>query len=412
MTIEPKGWCPDITHPMKSGDGFLVRIKPFCGRIAAADAIELAKAANDFGNGIIDLTNRANLQFRGLTLASASRFAEIALDLGICSADAAVEARRSILVDPLGPDDPKTNFDSHALATALENRIAEELRLAALSPKFGFLIDGGGSLSLAGYTADIECRSLDDRLTVTLTGGGKGVSCEFSEAAEIICKIAHAYVSLSADQSSPPRRLSGLVKMIGEEAIFAAAEMQPDIELPALKAPANLAIGSFQTGSSNAHASGIPFGQIEAKGFQQIAQMALEFGDGCLRMTPWRAIVIAGIDPKNLRDVERLAKEVGAITDTSDPRTRISACTGRLCESSARDVRADAEIIATLVSSKFSALHVSGCRKGCAHSTPADVTLVATADGYDLIPKGRADDPPLLRGLSVTDAAKWIESNP
>jgi len=45
-------------------------------------------------------------------------------------------------------------------------------------------------------------------------------------------------------------------------------------------------------------------------------------------------------------------------------------------------------------------LHVSGCIKGCAHPKAAPLTLVATAEGYDLVRDGSARDVPLRRGLS------------
>ena len=41
---------------------------------------------------------------------------------------------------------------------------------------------------------------------------------------------------------------------------------------------------------------------------------------------------------------------------------------------------------------RVAALHVSGCAKGCAHPGAADVTLVATAAGFDLIRGGTAAD--------------------
>ena len=149
MTIERKGWCPDLRHPMESGDGFLVNVKPPLGRIDADDARVLAAAAKAHGNGIIEITNRANLQFRGLTPESAPRFAEVVQDLGLCAAHS-VEARRNIIVSPLGAAAPTAAFDSHEIARALETGIAAESGLGELPAKFGFLVDGGGALSLAG----------------------------------------------------------------------------------------------------------------------------------------------------------------------------------------------------------------------------------------------------------------------
>ena len=64
----PKGWCPSSLRPMESGDGYIVRIKPAFGRVTRAQLEKIAHLADQFGNGIIELTNRANLQLRGVSM--------------------------------------------------------------------------------------------------------------------------------------------------------------------------------------------------------------------------------------------------------------------------------------------------------------------------------------------------------
>jgi len=65
----PKGWCPSSFRPMESGDGYIVRIKPTFGRVTRDQLEKIAHLADQFGNGIIELTNRANLQLRGVSIA-------------------------------------------------------------------------------------------------------------------------------------------------------------------------------------------------------------------------------------------------------------------------------------------------------------------------------------------------------
>ena len=62
-----KGWCPGALRPMRSGDGLVVRIRPHGGRLSPAQATGIAELAERFGNGLIDVTNRANLQIRGVS---------------------------------------------------------------------------------------------------------------------------------------------------------------------------------------------------------------------------------------------------------------------------------------------------------------------------------------------------------
>jgi precorrin-3B synthase len=62
-----KGWCPGALRPMRSGDGLVVRIRPHGGRLSQAQAVGVLELADRFGNGLMDITNRANLQIRGVS---------------------------------------------------------------------------------------------------------------------------------------------------------------------------------------------------------------------------------------------------------------------------------------------------------------------------------------------------------
>ena len=66
-------------------------------------------------------------------------------------------------------------------------------------------------------------------------------------------------------------------------------------------------------------------------------------------------------------------------------RVNSTACTGApACPQGQGDTRTLARQLAPLLP-KGRALHLSGCAKGCAHPAPADLTLTATGQGYDLI---------------------------
>ena len=65
-TPEIRGWCPGAHRPMMSGDGLVVRVRPRLARLTTEQVLGLCAAARRHGNGTIDLTNRANLQMRGV----------------------------------------------------------------------------------------------------------------------------------------------------------------------------------------------------------------------------------------------------------------------------------------------------------------------------------------------------------
>ena len=61
-----RGWCPSVARPMPSGDGLLVRLNMPGGSVPLALMRGIASCARRFGNGLIDLTRRGNLQLRGV----------------------------------------------------------------------------------------------------------------------------------------------------------------------------------------------------------------------------------------------------------------------------------------------------------------------------------------------------------
>jgi precorrin-3B synthase len=119
-----RGWCPGVHEPMPSGDGLLVRVKPPGGRLPARALRAIADAASDHGNGVIELTSRGNLQIRGLSPASAPRFAAAMMAAGLADSDPAREQRRNVIAVP-PCDDP--------LVAEIEALLAN---LPGLAPKF------------------------------------------------------------------------------------------------------------------------------------------------------------------------------------------------------------------------------------------------------------------------------------
>ena len=415
MTAAPaiKGWCPTLLSPMQSGDGWLARVKPSAGVLTAAAARLIADAARRHGNGHIDLTSRANLQIRGLTPRSAEDFAETIITAGLANTNPSLEATRNVMASPLGPDDSTASFDSHLVAHDIEAMLSGEPTLWALPSKFGYLVDAGGVLPLADISADIMVRAHEEKLAVHLDGGMLAALCAPSSLAETIGALALAFLRLSAQRSEKPRRMRALVMAVGEEAIFAEAGLIAHVPI-GLGSEAKLPIGFISLGyrSRSAFGVGLPFGRIESDALNALADISERYGDGHLRTTPWRALLLTGIaagDEDSLRDE---VTALGLITDPADPRLNIFACVGAPdCMSAGVDARGDAARLATIIGAGHNdMLHVSGCSKSCAHRGPASLTLVGRDGRYDLIRNGNATGRPSLVGLSIDQIEALLQS--
>src|SRR5258708_16534327 len=83
---QPRGTCPGLSSPMATGDGLLVRLLP-TGTIVLDAFAALCAAARQHGNGILEVTSRGSVQIRGLSAASAPRFAAAVAALDIAAQD-------------------------------------------------------------------------------------------------------------------------------------------------------------------------------------------------------------------------------------------------------------------------------------------------------------------------------------
>ncbi len=375
-----RGWCPTVFEPMQAGDGWLLRIKPRRARLSAADARAVAAVATKFGNGVIGLTNRANLQLRGLSADAIPAAAEATLAAGLADADAGVERRRNLLLPPLLGLDPALSPALPGVIAGLEAMLADNA-LADLPGKFGVVVDGGGALTLSGVRGDVRVRVAEQTAWVGVDGCDRAVVCVTAEAADVAGQLGRAFLRV--------RGAARRMRAVPAERVFAAAGLVPAATLE-WRAPAGTAVRTI----------GFPFGRLAAPRLVALTDIA-----GEIRLTPWRSVVLPGIGPERHAEIRAL----GGIVERDDPRRSIIACIGRpACPAATVSTEADADaLVAWWQPSGL--IHLSGCGKGCAHPDSADITLVGEKGGlYAVVRDGRANEAPVATGLTIEDAARHL----
>ena len=102
-----KGWCPGALRPMLSGDGLVARLRLSCNEAPLAHVANIADWAETYGNGLIDLSARGNLQIRGVREATLPGLTQaLAKARLLTDASPEAEAVRNVLVSPLAGFDP------------------------------------------------------------------------------------------------------------------------------------------------------------------------------------------------------------------------------------------------------------------------------------------------------------------
>lgn len=351
-----QGWCPGALRPMESGDGWVVRIRAHGGRLTSAQLSGIANLSQSYGNGLIDLSARANVQLRGVTPATHTPLIAGLRDLGLIDGSAADEAKRNIQVHPFWTTGDGTQEIAAALETAL-------LAAPDLPGKFGYTIDIGPAPVLSQASADIRLeRSPKGDLIIRADGSPLGQITTPEDAPAKIVTLATWFAETG-----------GITDGRGRMAAHIARGHVPAGDTaPAGPAPA-ASVGPTPFGTLAA----LAFGQITAT---DLAALATQVSGA--RLTSWRMLLLEGLT----------GTPNGLILSPDDPLLRVIACTGApACPQALGDTRTLARALAANIPAGRT-LHVSGCAKGCAHPTACDLTLTATQTGYSLIHQGRAAD--------------------
>ncbi len=371
-----KGWCPGALRPMMSGDGLVVRVRPRGGRLSPVQAKGIAALAARYGNGLIDLSARANVQLRGVAEAEHGRLIEGLSALGLIDESTEAESRRNIVVTPYWQDGDGVQEVVRTLTGALGEPDAPQT-----PGKFGYAVDCGAEPVLSEVSADIRIeRGLGGNLLVRADGAGTGAEATAETAAEMAVRLARWFLKTGGAPEGRGRMAAHLAR--------GARLPEAFTEIPAL--PRAACVAPRPGPRAGGFLVAFEFGQMTAETLSLLAEA------GALRVTPWRMFLIEG--------ATAAPGIAGLITDPADPLLRVTACTGASgCPQGLIATRPLARALSAALPSG-ARLHVSGCAKGCAHPAPAPMVLVGRAGGtVDLIRAGTAADRPSRTGLSPED---------
>ena len=379
---------------MASGDGLVVRVRPPQGRLTLHQALRLSRLAQVYGAGVLELSNRANVQLRGVQPEHHAALLKALAGCGLLDVDARSERLRNVVTDPLHqPGD-----DVQALGLALQQALRIAADLDALPAKFGWAIDGGRTTWLQGVSADIRITrapgnpaptwqvrpdGLPWALTATTPDGAVNAGLALARWFAQRCQQRK-------NQGLRPGRLSDCAQEIGKH-LGADAHTAPATWPPGLPPSVEWVAATPVESAGDAQPGwvlgvgwlvGAPLGRVSAAAWGQLARALLQRGGTAgLRVTPWRLVLIeCGPDENALRSVwadADLDNTTHWVTHPSDARLRVSACTGAPgCTQAHAATQALALTCAPHVP-EGAHLHVSGCAKGCARQAPATVILRA-----------------------------------
>ncbi|AOK54366.1 precorrin-3B synthase [Burkholderia stagnalis] len=436
-TVRPSA-CPGLVRVVAAADGGLCRIKLPGGRLDARQARAIAAVAQAHGSGVIEATNRANLQVRGIRAGEAGALTRALLDAGLgplvdadgdAAALAASDDVRNLMLNPLAGRDPDALVDSAALAAPLLDMLAREPRRFELSPKFAIQLDGGERIAALDHPHDIwlaAWRRGDG--AVRIAAGLAGCPPVAAGAAPALVDVAPAdtvalvralllaFLDLAPADTT---RMRALLATCGAHTLLARAQATLPFPLaadPALqdwrRAPSDPALrfGAQPVRDAGRCSVGAQFalGRLDGARLERLAALADAHGDGMLSMTPWQGVFVHGVASGAAPTVRDALAALGLVVSPGDPLARLVACAGSAgCAKARADTKRDALALAARIGTVRD-LHLTGCERHCALPHPAAHTLVAVGPAhYDLYRRDGAAGlgTALARHLTIDEAA-------
>ncbi|MEX3633696.1 precorrin-3B synthase [Paraburkholderia sp. BR14320] len=426
--------CPGLLRIVSARDGGICRIKLPGGVLSAAQAHAIADASTRHANGVAELTNRANLQLRGVRSGHEAELSAALIGAGLGPAAANdphtatpnalsyADDVRNVMISPAAGRDPHALIDTTPLCAELLTLLQSDVRFAALSPKFALLLDGGERLARIDHPHDVWLAASADEEGVRFVfglagcpgstgdnanagdhpdanGTGALAAAPPSRVPVLVRALLHTFLDLAPADAT---RMRDLLATHSADALLQHAQRYVDFPLARdaslrdwqrhIPADASLRLGAHaQHGGGMWHVGGQPpLGRIDAATLRDVAALAQQHGNGMLHATPWQSVLLPDIATNAVPAVLAKLSALGLACDPAQAITHVIACAGSAgCAKGLADTKTDALQLAERLPAGVD-VHLTGCPRSCAAAHRAPYTLLAAAPGrYDLY---RRDD--------------------
>ena len=417
---------------VQAQDGGICRVKLAGGVLSSKQARTIAEAAQHCASGVLELTNRSNLQIRGVRSGSEAALIDALLGAGLGPRHPAADDVRNLLLSPAAGLDPAAQLDTRPLAEQILALLEDNPELHGLSAKFALQLDGGESLAMLQHPHDLWLSALPGA-PQWLAFGLAGCPNEAPLAAvplEHAVTLVHAVLSLFLHLAGPER--SRMRQLLAElPAADFIEQLQPRLPF-ALRRDATVLdwrrgavacrapIGVFpqQQADLQMVAAGSRLGRISAQQLLALADLAEQYGDATLRLTPWQGLLLPNIRAARSRQLRQQLHALELLTEADEPLSGLIACTGSAaCVKGLADCKADALLLAARLraSAARPQVHLSGCPRSCAAAHVLPYTLLAQRAGryslYQRTPGVAGFGQLLAPSISIEQAGDWFAAH-
>lgn len=353
--------CPGVLSLHEAGDGLLARIRLPGGRLDDEQRRAIVNVAG-LGNGVVEITSRANLQVRGLAAGSTDDAAALLAAAGLLPS-VAHERVRNILASPLAGRHPSSVAAVDDIVDALDRGLCADPVIAELPGRFLFGVDDGSGLGMDS-TPDIVLRAEDARMfRLSLAGWPTTIVADAARAVTAALSAARAFIWRCdgawriADVPDGPRLIAGeLGAELGAVELPRVAGLEPGVTV---QRDGRLAVTALA-----------PLGSLAPARLR-----------GSVRLSTRRTVTVVDVAAGDEARTARTLEAAGLLVSASSGWWGLTACSGSgACARAQADVRAAAARRADRRAPGARPEHWAACARGCGRPPGVEVCVLA-ADG-------------------------------
>jgi ferredoxin-nitrite reductase len=386
---------------------FMLRVRIPNGFSFSHQVKALAVIAETYGNGVIDITTRQQVQLRHLKIENIPQVFLLLEEVGLTTSQTGMDNVRNIMGCPVAGLNPKEKVDAYSLVKALNEHIIGNSEFSNLPRKFNITLSGCPDDCVHAETQDlalvpaVEEKGGNMAYGFNVLVGGKlgsggyriATSLNVFLCPEEVVEVCSALILLYRDYGSrdvrSKNRLAFLIEDWGEEKFRSALEERVGRSLtPAgadlRKNEKSEHIGAYRQKQAQMNYVGlkIPVGRIHADKLQGLARLAEKYGNGEIRFSHSNSLVIPNVTDQKLGDMleEGLVKEF-TYHPSSVFKGLVSCVGSDYCNLAAIETKSMALKVATQLEGRLPDtapinMHWSGCPASCGNHLVADIGLL------------------------------------